>query len=78
MTSNYIELNADFINALPPGGYIVGINQFAYAQTTGGVYVCSENSLEEFPELFANTPYLPYIFVTQLSNSDFPAPQPTF
>lgn len=34
--------------------YQVGVNVFNYAITNGGEYVCSSNSVNDFPSIFEN------------------------
>jgi len=70
--SRYIVINQEFATA--HNGYTNGNSVFNYAVTISGDYVCSENTLDEFPELFQNSPYLFIMPIVQLSLTDFPQP----
>lgn len=68
--SKYILINQPF--ALAHTGYTrEGLN-FNYAVTLLGYYVCSENTLTEFPELFENDTHLSGIPIIELDTTDFP------
>jgi len=49
-------------------GFIIGVNQFNAVQDIHGRWVCSVNSVTEFPELFVGNAFP----VVALSESDFP------
>lgn len=68
--SKYILINQPF--ALAHAGYTRDGLSFNYAVTLLGYYVCSENTLTEFPELFENSIYLTGIPIIELNTSDFP------
>jgi hypothetical protein len=68
---NYVIINQSF--ALAHQGYTRDDLRFNYSITLDGDYVCSANSLDEFPELFENSPYLFFLAVVSLSLSNFPA-----
>lgn len=70
MTSLYLVINQQFAQAYE--GYTVGDVTFNYAVTLQGEYVCALNSLDEFPELFENSPYLFGLPVVELTLDDFP------
>jgi hypothetical protein len=70
MIRRYIVINQQFAQAHE--GYTRGNVTFNYAITLSGEYVCSENSLDEFPELFENSPYLFGLPVIELTIDDFP------
>lgn len=71
MINNYIIINQAFAQA--HDGYTKGNLRFGYAITLQGDYVCAENTLDEFPELFENSPYLFGLPVVELTLDDFPA-----
>lgn len=73
MTHTYIVVNQAFCQAHEDYTDAKG-NKFGYAVTTEGLYVTSANTMDEFPELFENSPYLYSMPYVELTVDDFPKP----
>ena len=74
MKSFYIVINSDFADMM--NGKESTINKgsfFGYSITTDGRYVCSSNTLDDFPEEFQ---MFTELNVIPLSTSDFPKSPP--
>lgn len=71
-TSNYLLINQAFAEA--HAGYNRDGLYFNYGITLLGYYVCAENTLTEFPELFENDSYLTGLPIIELDTADFPPP----
>ena len=69
--TRYLVINQQFAQANE--NYTRDGMTFNYAITLQGDYVCAENSIVEFPELFENSPYLFGLPVVELTVDDFPA-----
>lgn len=48
--------------------------KFGYGITTAGEYVCAENTIKEFPELFQYDTILPRVETKRLRLTDFTRP----
>ncbi len=68
--NNYILLNQAFCTL--NNGHRTDKGQFFFRQTISGDWVCAEQSLYDFPELFQGEILIPGITIIQLSIIDFP------
>jgi hypothetical protein len=66
MINYYFILTQIFVNQNQ--GYQAGVNVFNAVQDNGGRWVCSVNSVTEFPEIFVGQSFE----VIGLSETDFP------
>ena len=66
---DYILLNQQFCET--HANHKRGKRHFGYGITADGRYVCAENTIREFPELFIRDTILPRLEMVKLRLTDF-------